>query len=295
MSELRLLVTGALGQLGTDVMAAAGAAGVPATGFGSAELDITDADAVESAVASFAAAGGRPVIVNCAAYTAVDAAETDEATAAAVNVTGPTNLAVSAAAHGVGLVHVSTDYVFPGDGDRPYEVTDPTGPRSVYGTTKLAGERAVLAAHPAAHVVRTAWVYGATGSNFVKTMAALAESRPTLSVVADQQGSPTWSADLASGLLELAGAEVAGGVLHATGAGDTTWYDFARAVFEELGHDPARITPTTTDAFPRPAPRPAYSVLSPSAWVAAGLRPLPPWRTALTTAFRQHGNEFRPA
>lgn len=293
MSELRLLVTGARGQLGSDVMAAAASAGIPATGLGAVDLDITDAAAVESTVAAFAAADGRGVVVNCAAYTAVDAAESDEAAAAAVNVTGPALLAAAAAAHGVGLIHISTDYVFPGDGVRPYEVSDPTGPRSVYGATKLAGEQAVLAAHPQARVVRTAWVYGATGSNFVKTMAALARSRPTLSVVADQQGSPTWSADLAAGLVELAGSTTPGGVLHATGGGDTTWYDFARAVFEQLGLDPERVEATTTDKFPRPAPRPAYSVLSSAAWDAAGLRPLPHWRTALTAAFALHGDAFR--
>lgn len=291
-----LYVTGARGQLGTDVLAAAAAAGVSATGSGSDELDITDAEAVHDALAAWAATGtgDRPVVVNAAAYTAVDAAETDEDRAFAVNEAGARNIAAAAARLSAGMIHVSTDYVFPGDASRPYEVDDPTGPRSVYGASKLAGERAVLAAHPGAQVVRTAWVYGATGANFVKTMAALEATRDTLTVVDDQRGSPTWSADLARGLVQLAAADLGGGVLHATGGGQTTWCGLARAVFEELGADPRRVLPTTTDQFPRPAPRPSYSVLSASAWQAAGLSPLPPWRAALTEAFAAHPAAFRP-
>ena len=295
-TALRLLVTGARGGLGSDLIRAAAAAGVPATGLGSADLDISDAVAVEQVVARFAVGVGndRAVLINAAAYTAVDAAESDADAAFAVNAGGPENLARAAALHGLGLIHVSTDYVFPGNDTTPYEVNDPTGPRSVYGATKLAGEVAVQAAHPGAHVVRTAWVYGATGSNFVKTMAALESSRETVSVVDDQRGSPTWSADLAAGLLELAGSGVAGGVLHATGAGETTWCGLAKAVFEEVGADPARVLPTTTEAFPRPAPRPAYSVLSGRAWEQAGLAPLRKWRAALAAAFAEHRAELAP-
>ena len=190
---------------------------------------------------------------------------------------------------------MSTDYVFPGDGTRPYEVDDPTGPHSVYGASKLAGELAVLQAHPEAHVVRTAWVWGATGGNFVKTMAKLESARPTLTVVDDQRGTPTYSADLAAGLLELAGADLPGGTLHATNAGETTWFDFARAIFVELGADPERVQPTTTANFPRPAPRPAYSVLSSAAWVSAGLTPLRDWQAALTAGLAAAPAAFRPA
>ena len=160
------------------------------------------------------------------------------------------------------LIHVSTDYVFPGDASRPYEPGDPTGPRTAYGRTKLAGERAVLSSSCQGYVVRTAWVYGATGSNFVRTTARLQRSHETVSVVDDQHGSPTWSADLARGLLELAGrtGQVPPGVLHCTNAGSTTWYGLARAVFSELGADPDRVRPCTSADFPRPAPRPGYSV-----------------------------------
>jgi dTDP-4-dehydrorhamnose reductase len=291
---LRWLVTGARGQLGSDLLRVL-AEDAPArprdavTGLGRAELDVTDADAVEKVVADL-----RPdVVVNAAAYTAVDAAETDEQGALAGNATAPENLARACAAHGALLVHVSTDYVFAGDATAPYEVDAPVGPRSVYGRTKLAGERAVREHCPRSYVVRTAWVYGESGGNFVRTMVRLAGQRETLDVVDDQRGSPTWSRDLARGLVTLARDEPPHGVYHCTNGGDTTWYGLARAVFEEIGADPERVRPTTTDRFPRPAPRPAYSVLSDAAWRAAGLPPLPHWRDALHTAFATVGEALR--
>ncbi|MEU5695393.1 dTDP-4-dehydrorhamnose reductase [Actinosynnema sp. NPDC020468] len=292
--SIALLVPGGRGQLGHDLVAAAGDGLVHAPS--SAELDLTDAGAVADAVASFADtardSGLRPVVVNAAAYTAVDQAETDEDRAFAVNAEGPGLLAARCAEHDVPLLHVSTDYVFPGDGTRPYEPGDPTGPRSAYGRTKLAGEERVLAAGERSWVVRTAWVYGASGGNFVKTIARLAGERETLSVVDDQVGSPTWSLDLAHGLVALAGVVAGGGhperVLHATGGGETTWCGFARAIFAELGLDPERVRPCGTADFPRPAPRPAYSVLSGAAWARAGLTPLRDWREALAAAFATH-------
>jgi dTDP-4-dehydrorhamnose reductase len=295
---LSLLVPGGHGQLGRELAARAEVVRAP----GSAELDVTNAGAVVEAVQALAAAaqenGHRPVVVNAAAYNAVDAAETDGTRAFAVNGDGPRLLAAACAAANVPLVHVSTDYVFPGDGDHPYEATDPVRPRSVYGTTKVAGETGVLGSGARAWVVRTSWVYGAHGDNFVKTMAKLAFSRDTVSVVDDQRGSPTWTGDLAEGLLALAARVVtddapAERVLHCTGGGDTTWFGFARAVFEELGLDPERVRPCTTDEFPRPAPRPAYSVLSDRSWREAGLPPMRPWREALAAAFTEHGDHFR--
>jgi dTDP-4-dehydrorhamnose reductase len=236
----------------------------------------------------------RLVVVNCAAYTAVDAAEEDEETAFAVNAAGPALLATACARAGARLIQVSTDYVFPGNADRPYDVHDETGPQSAYGRTKLAGELAVREILPdASHVVRTAWLYGATGANFVKTMVRLEGERETVSVVDDQRGSPTWARDVAAGLLALAGSDVAPGVLHATNGGETTWHGFTQAIFEELGADPARVLTTTSDAFPRPAPRPAYSVLSPRAWDEAGLPPLQDWRSALAEAFGTEADAFR--
>lgn len=299
MSRLALLVPGGRGQLGSDVAARAG-------GFvrapGSTELDLTDPVAVGEAVAALAKSAGEgglhPVVVNAAAYTGVDAAEADEDRAYAVNAEGPRLLAAACAKQDVPLIHVSTDYVFPGDGVRPYEPEDPTGPRSAYGRTKLAGEQAVLASGARAWIVRTAWVYGANGGNFVATMARLERERATVSVVDDQRGSPTWSADLAGGLLELAGRVVgedppARRVLHCAGGGEASWFAFARAVFLELGADPSRVLPCTTAEFPRPAPRPAYSVLSARAWRSAGLRPLRPWRDALVAAFAECGDALR--
>ena len=298
ITELALLVPGGHGQLGTD-LAALGARIGTVRAPGSADLDITSDTAVRAAIKNLVddsrIAGRHPIVVNAAAYTAVDAAETDETTAHLVNAHGPAVLAMACAEAGVPLIHVSTDYVFAGDADHPYEPDDPTYPRSVYGHTKLAGEQAVLSATDSAWVVRTAWVYGAAGGNFVKTIVKLQGQRDTLSVVDDQRGSPTWSADLAAGLLDLAtaiadGRAPADRVLHRTGGGETTWFGLARAVFEELGADPARVHPCTTADFPRPAPRPAYSVLSDRTWLAAGLVPAVPWRAALRTFFVKQGD-----
>ncbi|ONI85935.1 dTDP-4-dehydrorhamnose reductase [Actinosynnema sp. ALI-1.44] len=292
MTALALLVPGGNGQLGHDLVAQAPQGSVVHNP-GSRDLDVTQAGDVVRAIDALLAAAGDlpPVVINAAAYTAVDAAETDRNGAYSVNADGPRLLAAVCASRQVPLIQVSTDYVFPGDKAEPYEVDDPVGPQSVYGITKLAGESSVLRSGAEAWVVRTAWVYGASGSvNFVKSILRLEGERDSLSVVDDQRGSPTWSADLATGLLELADRIVSGDgpksrVLHCTGGGETTWYGFARAIFEELGADPERVKPCTTADFPRPAPRPANSVLSPAAWVDAGLTPLRPWREALSEAF----------
>jgi dTDP-4-dehydrorhamnose reductase len=281
---VRWLVTGARGQLGTELVEALDGEIVLAVGH--AELDIADAPAVERVVADFV----PDLVVNAAAYTAVDAAESDEDAAYRVNATGPAMVAAALARHGGRMVHVSTDYVFAGDATHPYQVDDVPAPKSAYGRTKLAGEQAVRELLPdASYVVRTAWVYGTAGSNFVKTMARLERERDTLDVVDDQRGSPTWSADLARGLVELARSDATPGIYHCTNAADTTWYGFARAIFEELGADASRVRRTTTDAFPRPARRPAYSVLSDAGWRTAGLTPLPTWRDALRRALAEAG------
>ena len=285
----RWLVVGAGGQLGTDLMRVLD--GQYVIGVTRHELDITDADAVARTVAAVVPS----VIVNAAAYTAVDAAETDEATAFTANVTAPAALAAAAALARAKFVHVSTDYVFAGDATVPYDEAAATGPKSAYGRTKLAGEQAVVAAYPDAYVVRTAWVYGASGANFVKTMARLERERETVSVVDDQRGSPTWSRDLARGLVALGSSGADGGIYHCTNTGETTWFGFTRAIFEELGADPERVLPTTTAAFPRPAPRPAYSVLGNRRWIEAGLDPLPHWRAALHDAFASAPDELRGA
>ncbi|WP_439376776.1 dTDP-4-dehydrorhamnose reductase [Amycolatopsis lexingtonensis] len=291
--RLTVLVPGGSGQLGRD-LAALASPSVDVVAPGSAELDVTATGQVLAAVGALAdrarETGSAPVVVNAAAYTAVDAAEKDEERAFAVNADGPRVLAAACAARRVPLIHVSTDYVFSGDASAPYEPSDELGPRSAYGRTKAAGEDAVLGSGAASWVVRTGWLYGKSGSNFVKTMASLEASRDTLSVVDDQVGGPTWTADLAAGLLELA-SRVAGGdgpearILHCTNAGSTSWCGFARAVFTRLGADPARVHPCTTAEFPRPAARPAYSVLSPVSWKEAWLTPMRPWEEALDAYF----------
>ncbi|MFI6168597.1 dTDP-4-dehydrorhamnose reductase [Nocardia sp. NPDC051052] len=271
---VRLVVTGAGGQLGRELLRRA----PDACAFGRRDLDITDADAVAAVLET------GDVVLNCAGYTAVDQAESDVAAAFAGNETGPAVLAAACARAEARLIHLSTDYVFAGVHDRPYETTDPTGPVSVYGESKLAGEQAVLTLAPRAHVVRTAWVYAGRGSDFVATMRRLERERDTVNVVDDQLGAPTYAADLAAALLELAGRPDAPRLLHATNAGQATWFELARAVFEGVGADPARVRPCDSSAFPRPARRPAYSVLSHRAWDDAGLTPLRPWQVALGDA-----------
>ncbi len=284
------LITGARGQLGTDLLEVlADRRDDDVTGLARAELDLTDEAAVRAAVRDWLAGvrADRAVLVNAAAYTAVDAAETDEATAEVVNGRAPGWLAEELAGKGR-LVHVSTDYVFDGAATEPYPVDAPIAPKSAYGRTKAAGERAVAAAGGDASVVRTAWVYGRHGGNFVKTMVRLEGQHETLTVVDDQIGSPTWSADLAAGLVELGTRDGAvPPLLHYTNAGQVSWCGFARAVFEELGADPSRVHPVTTAEFPRPAPRPNYSVLDGGAWTAAGLPPARPWRDALREAMSE--------
>ncbi|WP_309234535.1 dTDP-4-dehydrorhamnose reductase [Nocardia sp. XZ_19_385] len=273
-SFAHLVVTGAHGQVGRELLRLAPGA----RAYGRGDLDITD----PGAVAAVCTPG--TVVLNCAAYTAVDQAETDPEAAFAANATGPAVLAAACARADARLIHLSTDYVFGGTHNRPYDTGDTTAPATVYGRTKLAGEQAIMDSGAHAHIVRTAWVYAGGTGDFVGTMRRLERERDTIDVVNDQLGSPTYAADLAVGLLELAGRPDAPRLLHATNTGQATWFDLARAVFEEVGADPARVRPCDSSAFPRPAPRPAYSVLSNRAWIEAGLTPLRPWREALHAA-----------
>ena len=278
----RWLVTGAGGMLGTDLVAALTSGGAAVTGLDRASLDVTDAAAVTDAIAR-----GRPdVVVNCAAWTAVDDAEASEEQALAVNAAGAANLAAGCAASGARLVQVSTDYVFAGDAGQPYAEDDVPAPRTAYGRTKLAGERAVLDHLPGAgYVVRTAWLYGAHGPSFTGTMIRLESERPTVDVVDDQHGQPTWTADVARQIIALARSAAAPGIYHATSSGQTTWFGLAREIFGLLGADPARVRPIPSSALSRPAPRPACSVLGHSAWAGTGVPPIGEWRAALQRAF----------
>lgn len=264
------LVVGAAGMLGQDVLRAAVDAGHRVTGVGRADLDVTDVAATRAAVA------GHDVVVNCAAWTAVDDAETHEAEAFAVNATGAAHLARAAAAAGARLVHVSTDYVFDGGAGEPYPEEAPIQPRSAYGRTKAAGEWAVRAEASDTLLVRTAWLYGAGGRCFPRTIARAAGERDRLSVVDDQTGQPTWTADLADLIVRLVAARAPGGIYHGTSSGQVTWHGFAREVVAAAGL-PTPVDPTTSAAYQLPAPRPAYSVLGHDALRAAGVEPIGDW------------------
>jgi dTDP-4-dehydrorhamnose reductase len=270
---MRVLITGAAGMLGTDVQAAARDHDVVA--LSRTELDITDREQVTAAVADARA----DAIINCAAYTNVDGAEADPDAAGAVNATGPGLLAEAAAATGAWLVHVSTDYVFDGTKTTPYLESDPTGPRSVYGSTKLLGERAVAIAAPGRHtVVRTSWLFGTAGSCFPATMLRLAAERDTLTVVDDQLGCPTFTGHLAPALVELAATQELPGVLHLAAAGECSWYEFAVEIMRATDTN-VDVQPCSTDQFPRPASRPAYSVMRSE---RPGAPTLPDWHQGLT-------------
>jgi dTDP-4-dehydrorhamnose reductase len=264
---MRVLVTGAGGQLGADLAAACTEAGDQVFGFDRAHLDIADRSAVLGAVTSL-----RPdVVMNCAAWTAVDLCEDDEARALLHN--GTAVRWVAEACHRVGahLVHVSTDYVFDGSLDRPYHEHDATNPQSAYGRSKLAGEHEALALGPDACVVRTSWVCGVNGNNMVKTIMRLAVDRPELAFVADQIGHPTFTHDLAPALRRIA-LDRLSGIVHATNQGACSWFEFAQAVVSAMGKDPSMVRPILTADLqpPRPAKRPANSVLHNGVLAAAG-------------------------
>ena len=278
----RWLVTGAAGMLGRDLVSVLERSGETVTALTRAELDITDGAAVRDALRHW-----RPaVVVNCAAWTAVDAAETSEDAALRLNGQAVADLAAACAAAGVRLIQPSTDYVFDGQARRPYAEDDVPSPGTAYGRTKLAGEQAVLDRRDGTgYVVRTAWLYGAHGPNFVRTMIRLEQQRPDVDVVNDQHGQPTWTMDVADRIVALVRSGAPAGVYHATSSGETTWFGLAREVFRLLGADPDRVRPVGSAAYVRPAPRPAYSVLGHDAWSRAGLSPIGDWRLALRQAF----------
>jgi dTDP-4-dehydrorhamnose reductase len=277
---MKVLITGAGGQLGQALQSSA-PAGTHIVAFGHAALDIADASAVSAAVVQH-----RPdLIINAAAYTAVDKAESDVMAARAINATGPANLAFAARDARARLVHVSTDFVFDGVSGMPYRPDAPTAPLGVYGATKREGEEAVFSAKPDALIVRTAWVYGSTGGNFVRTMLRLMMERDEVRVVADQIGTPTFASGLAGAIwaLDEAGAT---GIHHWTDSGAASWYDFAVAIQEEalalgLLSRRASVLPIPTTAYPTPARRPHYSVLNKEATFALLGRPAPHWRENL--------------
>ncbi|MCV2394170.1 dTDP-4-dehydrorhamnose reductase [Actinotalea sp. M2MS4P-6] len=268
---MRWLVVGANGMLGQDLVDVARAAGHDVVGVDRPEIDITDPDQCLAHVS------GHDVVVNCAAWTAVDAAEDHEPEAFAVNAVGVANLARAARVHGARIVQISTDYVFGGSADEPYPVDAPAAPASAYGRTKLAGEWALAANAPDHLLVRTAWLYGARGACFPKTIARVARERGGLDVVDDQIGQPTWTMDLADLIARLVAAGAPAGTYHGTSGGRTSWYEFARAIVAAAGMDPGIVRATTSEAFERPAPRPAWSVLAHDRLTAVGVAPIGDW------------------
>ncbi len=276
---MRVLLTGAAGMLGLDVMRAGERAGCEVIALTRAELDITDESAVRAALER-----SRPdALLNCAAWTDVDGAEGMREQARAVNALGARNLARAAAGAGARMLHVSTDYVFDGraptdaaGAPRAYVESDPTGPRSVYGQTKLEGEREVLAASPRHAVARSSWLFGTGGRNFAETMLRLAAERDEVQVVTDQVGCPTWTGHLAAALIGLLEREVAG-LVHQAGAGHVSWNGFAKEIFRQAELS-CRVADASSAQMARPAPRPAWSALESE---RDDVLPLPPWQDGL--------------
>ncbi|SDW68948.1 dTDP-4-dehydrorhamnose reductase [Paenibacillus sp. CF384] len=276
--QLKILVTGANGQLGQELVHLNVRPHIQILGYGRDNLDITNAEQCANVVSDY-----QPdVIIHCAAYTAVDKAESDADEAYRINALGTRHVAMAAKACGAKLCYISTDYVFDGQGSEPYEIEEPTNPQTVYGQTKLAGEQEVAALLQRYYIVRTSWVYGKYGSNFVRTILKLASERDHLKVVDDQIGSPTYTLDLALFLIELVQTD-SYGVYHASNSGSCSWFEFAQAIIQYKGMADSTFTiePCSTAEFPRPAARPAYSVMSHSAIRGAGLEDLRPWREAL--------------
>jgi dTDP-4-dehydrorhamnose reductase len=280
---MRVLVIGSNGQLGSDVLEVLDDMhGLAVLGLDLPDIDITDPVSVDLVFGGF----DPDFVLNCAAWTAVDDAETNEESALRVNGLGPQVIAEECRKASAWLVHVSTDYVFDGTSAEPYAEDAVPNPATTYGRTKLAGEQAVQRVLPESHyLVRTAWLYGRHGQNFVKTMLRLEREQETVSVVDDQFGQPTYSWDLAQQIGLLMEHHPASGTYHATNSGQTSWYEFAREIFSMSGADPGRVLPTTSAAFVRPAARPQYSVLGHDRWAAEGLSPMRPWREALAAAF----------
>ena len=289
----RILVTGANGQLGAEILAQlTPIETITAIGTTRDRLDLADPDSIRHAIVELE----PDIILSSGAYTAVDRAESEPELAHAINAITPGLLAEATAQRGAKLIHLSTDYVFDGQKGSPYLETDPTGAIGVYGQTKLDGERAILAADPTAAIVRTAWVYGVGGTgNFVKTMLRLGKEREELRVVADQIGSPSWTGDIATAIVDLAlNHSNASGVFQFTNSGVASWYDFAVAIFEEaaaLGFPLAvqRVIPITTADYPTPAKRPAYSVLAGGKLATLRGTIAPHWRDGLRSMLKELG------
>jgi dTDP-4-dehydrorhamnose reductase len=271
ITEARWHIAGGYGMLATDIIAALRARGVEPVVTDRDDLDITNPAQVARGFAD------ADIVVNCAAYTAVDAAEEDEAAAFAVNATGPGVIARACAEMGLRLIQISTDYVFSGCASSPYAESTPLSPQGAYGRTKAAGEQQIRASAADAIIVRTAWLYGRGGPCFPKTIARVGRERGSLDVVNDQVGQPTWTRDLADLILRLVEAEAPAGVYHGTSSGQTSWFGFAKEIVASAGLGDI-VSPSSAADQQRPAPRPAYSVLGHDALVRLGVAPIGDWR-----------------
>lgn len=282
---MKVLVTGASGQLGLDVCAELARRVIEHKGTSSADLDVTDGAAVQEAVRSY----GPDAVIHCAAYTKVDRAEDEPDKCWAVNADGTKNIALACRETGAKLLYISTDYVFPGNGERPYEPSDPVGPLGVYGESKLAGELAVRTLLEKYFIVRISWVFGMNGSNFVKTMLRLAESRDEVNVVCDQIGSPTYTADLAPLLCDMVLTEKYG-IYQATNEGECSWAEFAAEIFQDAGYS-TKVKPIPTSEYPTRAVRPLNSRMSRDKLETVGFHRLPAWKDALERYIKElrHG------
>lgn len=278
---MRVAITGAGGQLGKELQLLFGASGHEVIAWSRADLDVTDAGAVAERIA----AAKPDVILHCAAYTKVDDCETQVERAFLVNATGAGNVARAANQIGAKLVYISTDYVFDGAKGAPYVETDTPNPINVYGASKLEGERLVARLHDRHFIVRTSWLYGEHGPNFVATMLRLARDNKEIRVVDDQVGSPTWTRDLAKALLNLVTTD-GYGIYHLSNSGCCTWFEFAREIFFQAGLE-VSLTPITSEEYRRPARRPQYSVLEHARWIALGNADLPDWRESLSYFIRR--------
>jgi dTDP-4-dehydrorhamnose reductase len=276
------LITGGSGQLGIATSQELGERGIVFAAWDSRDLDITQGPMVRDLISQLS----PKVIINCAAWTDVDRAETNEPQASRVNSDGAENIAIAAKKCGAKLIHISTDYVFSGESKTPWQINDEINPQSTYGRTKADGESRVCRAHPEnSSILRTAWLYSPWGKNFAKTMARLAiKDNGEVPVVNDQKGQPTSATDLAKQLVQLGLSNSSPGIYHGTNSGEATWFTFAQEIFKLMGADSSRVIPVSSSEYPGKAKRPSYSVLSHDSWSKTSVQPMRDWQIAIQNA-----------
>jgi dTDP-4-dehydrorhamnose reductase len=278
--KMKLLVLGKTGQVGSDLIELVKEQNIDFVALDRNELDLTQTDSIKQKILDYE----FDYLINCAAYTQVDLAESEVELASKINALAVAEMAAACKEKNSTLVHISTDYVFAGDGAQPYKESDKPDPQSVYGSSKLQGEQFALAINPKTWILRTAWVYGEAGSNFPKTIAKHLLAGKELEVVDDQIGAPTWSKNIAEAILNLIQTEPEYGIFNCTNSGETSWFEFAQEIAKSLNIDQAKVRPSKSSSLNRPAKRPNYSVLSSEKWIKAGLNPLPNWLTSWQTA-----------